>query len=34
MNWPMMEDMYLAFSRIFDGIIKFFANLADRFGWN
>ena len=33
MDWPKMEDMYLAFTRIFDGIIKFFANLADYFKW-
>lgn len=23
MNWPMLEKIYLAFSRIFDGLIKF-----------
>jgi hypothetical protein len=29
MNWPMMEDLYLAFTRIIDGFIKF---LAKAFG--
>ena len=33
MDWPLMQDMYLAITRIFDGIILFFANLSDMFGW-
>ena len=27
MNWPMMQDMYLAFTRIFDGFLNFFAKI-------
>lgn len=27
MEWPMMEQLYLVFSRIFDGFIKFLANI-------
>ncbi len=33
MDWPMMEDMYLALSRIFDNIVNFFVNLGKKFGW-
>ncbi len=27
MNWPMMEDLYLAFTRIIDGFIAFLAKV-------
>ena len=33
MEWPLMEDMYLAITRIFDGIANFFFNLAEYFKW-
>ena len=33
MDWTMMEDMYLAITRIFDGIVNFFLNLAEYFKW-
>ncbi len=32
MEWPeMIQKIYLTFSRIFDGLINFFANIADYF---
>lgn len=32
MEWPVLvESIYLAFSRIFDGLISFFANIAHYF---
>ncbi len=27
MEWPMLEQIYLVFSRIFDGLMNFFANI-------
>lgn len=27
MEWPMIEDIYLAFTRIFDGFLNFLANI-------
>lgn len=27
MDWPMMEDIYLAMTRIFDGFLKFLAKI-------
>lgn len=27
MEWPMMEQIYLAFTRIFDGFLNFLANI-------
>lgn len=27
MEWPMLEDIYLVFSRVFDGFIKFLAKV-------
>ena len=27
MEWPMMEQIYLVFSRLFDGFIKFLAKV-------
>ena len=27
MDWPMIEDIYLALSRVFDGFLKFLYNI-------
>ncbi len=27
MDWPMIEDVYLALTRIFDGFLKFLYNI-------
>ncbi len=29
MNWPMMEDLYLAFTRIFSAFIDFLGKIFD-----
>lgn len=33
MDWEMMEDLYLALTRIFDNIVTFFVNIGKGLGW-
>ena len=30
MDWPMMEQLYLAFTRIFDGFINFLGTIFNK----